>query len=343
MGILSGITGDAVLGAVSSMATSAIGSLFGMNEAEKNRKFNAEQAQLQRDWQEKMWNLSNEYNSPLQQMQRFKEAGLNPNLVYGDGAKSLAAQVGSGAAASSSAVGRGVIENPVTTAIGIQSQMEQIKNLREQNELLRQQARKTSNEADSVAWQNNYNLSMEDVKKAIEMKNYDVLNASLDKMRIDMINSTRITDEQVKTMAQGRLMQIKEYDLQAWQIGERLKQYWYDCVSGRIQANAAFKNSCAAMLNATENAKLTDWKIGKYAVDILNTVANKEFTEGKINLLKFDKELKWQDILGKRINNWYKSHGVTTGSELFDNLAPFLAPSVMQSDGIKSTVTTLPY
>lgn len=32
------------------------------------------------------WNMQNQYNSPKAQMQRIKEAGLNPNLVYGDGA-----------------------------------------------------------------------------------------------------------------------------------------------------------------------------------------------------------------------------------------------------------------
>lgn len=29
-----------------------------------------------------MWNLMNEYNSPYSQMQRYQEAGLNPNLIY---------------------------------------------------------------------------------------------------------------------------------------------------------------------------------------------------------------------------------------------------------------------
>ncbi|QCS36289.1 minor capsid protein [Capybara microvirus Cap1_SP_217] len=33
-----------------------------------------------------MWNLQNEYNSPKAQMERLREAGLNPNLVYGSGA-----------------------------------------------------------------------------------------------------------------------------------------------------------------------------------------------------------------------------------------------------------------
>lgn len=33
-----------------------------------------------------MWELQNEYNSPMAQMQRLKAAGLNPALVYGQGA-----------------------------------------------------------------------------------------------------------------------------------------------------------------------------------------------------------------------------------------------------------------
>jgi len=31
------------------------------------------------------WNMQNQYNSPKEQMMRFKEAGLNPNLIYGQG------------------------------------------------------------------------------------------------------------------------------------------------------------------------------------------------------------------------------------------------------------------
>lgn len=33
-----------------------------------------------------MWNRSNEYNAPGAQMDRLRQAGLNPNLVYGSGA-----------------------------------------------------------------------------------------------------------------------------------------------------------------------------------------------------------------------------------------------------------------
>lgn len=38
------------------------------------------------------WNMQNDYNSPAAQMQRLKAAGLNPNLVYGNGTAVTTAQ-----------------------------------------------------------------------------------------------------------------------------------------------------------------------------------------------------------------------------------------------------------
>lgn len=54
----------------------------------------------QNDQQLKMWNLQNEYNSPSAQVQRLRDAGLNPALVYGNGnaltpASSMSAASGS--------------------------------------------------------------------------------------------------------------------------------------------------------------------------------------------------------------------------------------------------------
>lgn len=37
----------------------------------------------QNDYNLQMWNMQNAYDSPAAQMQRYKEAGLNPNLIYG--------------------------------------------------------------------------------------------------------------------------------------------------------------------------------------------------------------------------------------------------------------------
>ena len=62
-----------------------------------NNKFNAEQAQLQRDWQEKMWNKNNEYNSPRAMISR----GLNPFIGSNIGAGVSRSVAGSGAQAQS--------------------------------------------------------------------------------------------------------------------------------------------------------------------------------------------------------------------------------------------------
>lgn len=83
---------------------SGVGSLFGglgssaMNNkaVQDTNKANMEIAKYQAQWQQQenekayqrslnMWNLQNEYNSPTQQMARIRAAGLNPNLVYGNG------------------------------------------------------------------------------------------------------------------------------------------------------------------------------------------------------------------------------------------------------------------
>ena len=49
----------------------------------KNRKFTREMYKTQRNDALADWEMQNEYNSPRAQMQRFQEAGLNPNLIYG--------------------------------------------------------------------------------------------------------------------------------------------------------------------------------------------------------------------------------------------------------------------
>ncbi len=46
---------------------------------------NLEQWNRQNVYNKEMWDMRNLYNTPESQMQRFKEAGLNPNLIYGRG------------------------------------------------------------------------------------------------------------------------------------------------------------------------------------------------------------------------------------------------------------------
>ena len=53
------------------------------NENQKNRDWNLNLAKLQNQWNIDQWNRENAYNSPAAQMARYKAAGLNPDLIYG--------------------------------------------------------------------------------------------------------------------------------------------------------------------------------------------------------------------------------------------------------------------
>ena len=72
---------SAIIGGVSSLFGSGM-SYKGQREANKT---NIELARQGREHDVNMWNKQNEYNTPEMQMQRLKEAGLNPNLIYGSG------------------------------------------------------------------------------------------------------------------------------------------------------------------------------------------------------------------------------------------------------------------
>lgn len=52
-------------------------------ENEKNREYNLNLAKMQNQWNIEQWNRENAYNSPAAQMARYKAAGLNPDLIYG--------------------------------------------------------------------------------------------------------------------------------------------------------------------------------------------------------------------------------------------------------------------
>lgn len=93
--------------------------LLGTNDAMK------QQNQMQWD----MWNAQNAYNTPAAQMQRLKEAGLNPMLVYGSGSHSFSA--GSMSASGASGAGGSLASSLVSGLFGRLTQ-------RDKNELAKQ-------------------------------------------------------------------------------------------------------------------------------------------------------------------------------------------------------------
>ena len=109
MGLSEKCIAPLVLGGIIAAGASLAGNAIGASSQNKinqtsidinreNNAFNAQQAQIQRDWQEKMWGMNNSYNSPNAMISR----GLNP-FIQGSAAMAGSKSPASGGAAASAA------------------------------------------------------------------------------------------------------------------------------------------------------------------------------------------------------------------------------------------------
>ena len=92
--------GGSLIGAATSIYTNHKNLQFQQQANEQNIALQREINQQNLDNQWKMWEATNEYNSPAQQMARYREAGLNPNLIYGQSNTVQSMNVGTASAPS---------------------------------------------------------------------------------------------------------------------------------------------------------------------------------------------------------------------------------------------------
>lgn len=101
------------VGAATDFVSNVSSGLFGANQARKNRKAQARENQANREFNEKMmhlqnqfavenWERENAYNTPSAQMARMKAAGVNPDLYFSDGLTNSSMGIASPTAAASS-------------------------------------------------------------------------------------------------------------------------------------------------------------------------------------------------------------------------------------------------
>lgn len=146
----------AIVGGLGSLA----GSMIGANAQRQANIQNMQLAKYQNNWQTaendkayarsvEMWNLQNQYNSPTAQMSRLRQAGLNPNLVYGSGVTGNSA--GSAPQYQPAKIQRATMEpyrgwnlglsDAVSTFMAVRQNKAQIENMEAQNKLIKEQAR----------------------------------------------------------------------------------------------------------------------------------------------------------------------------------------------------------
>lgn len=176
---------------------------FEQQEAEKQRLWDEQMAEQQNAWNLEQWNRANEYNTAGAQVERLKEAGLNP-LYYGiDGVAAqpmtAAAPLGYDRARAQS------IENPLMAGVDSAVKVAQISNIqadtaKKTQETQTEVAKREKILADIAETQQNINnlLAQEGLTKE-EKKKLEIANAWADRLNAAVVAESESRTELNKT------------------------------------------------------------------------------------------------------------------------------------------------
>lgn len=132
-------------------AASTIGGLFLSNQQQKQN--------------EKLWKMQNEYNKPINQIRRLREAGLNPATLLAQG--SVDNVNSSPPQSADMAAGMSAASQSLVNSLTMSNLKEQNRNLKMQNEVLKEDARSKSLDNDLKQAEN-----QDKIARANEMKDF---------------------------------------------------------------------------------------------------------------------------------------------------------------------------
>lgn len=129
-------------------ATNVANTISVAKQNKKDRKFTEKMYEKQKADNIDFWNMQNTYNSPQEQMKRLQQAGLNPNLVYGDGVTGNVASAPDSVQPKEFTQRAPTLDgpSPVDAYFNVQAKQAQVDNMKLQNDLLAQ--RKLMNDID---------------------------------------------------------------------------------------------------------------------------------------------------------------------------------------------------
>ena len=301
------------------MLNSAIQYAGAQMGAVRDKKFIREENQKARDFQLEMWNKANEYNMPSAVMQRYKDAGLNPNLIYDNGVRAGIADLASAPGHSAPNMGSKDISKYANIFGGyaqakymnlqeqlIDSQVSLNESQESKNIAQAEEARSkipanlsenkyiqalTQLQDNENAW---YDISlptktvMLDLQQSIMAGNADMVVQQTKKLIQDTENSKKLTDLQVYAVNNAVQLSWKNYELSKEELGAKTL-LWLKT------GDAAERNSKANFLNALTNGRLAGLKEKEFD----------KFSDAQLDILqnqamKLRKDNAWIDILNEQ-------------------------------------------
>ena len=215
------------------------------------------------------WNRQNAYNHPTQQMQRLKEAGLNPNLVYGSGATTTAQPIKSPDAQVPNIDPQKIPES-IGAYQGIKNQQLEYSRIQKAMEL--QDAQKKNIEANTLSTLTGIDL------KQLDINSKQILNQFLPEVQQANLAKTKTSTQiAVSQNEMEKLMFPNKVDKVLAEIANmKARTVMIPAQKAQILQNIKSVQQRMNYFGLTESQKLQTGKILQESALIKNLIQNKQ-------------------------------------------------------------------
>lgn len=190
---------------------SGLDAMYRREGARWQNKQEEEAARRQQQWNIDQWQRNNNYNTPKAQMERFKEAGLNPNLMYGQGDNGNAAPV---ATYQRPRYANELTGNPFTEALQAMNLMATNNNIKAQTLVAKEQAANVA--ADTVGkFVNNRGNEM---RNNVLFRNQDNLVNELQAKVLNIMEDTSLKYHQGNLAYRRGETEYQNEKLKEWEV-----------------------------------------------------------------------------------------------------------------------------
>lgn len=278
-----------MFGAIAALGGSLIGNFIQNENARDQRRFNLNQNQMaiahneamarqQNNWNIEQWSRENAYNTPLAQRQRFAQAGLNPDLIYGQSNTSASSPTltsGAPAQPASDASYNNLPNwgNLVMSALQAKQMEAQTKNIEADTKQKESVTKKTDEETKGLSIDNIFKaqhheqeLKIGDTTFKLNLANENLTVKQAEKLKYEMENLAEAT-ENLRKSRETMDAQIALYKQQI----ESMKKD--DKIKLRNQVMQEMRNS-VEIKKLTAETELTQKQVDNFLEEFINRQIN---------------------------------------------------------------------
>lgn len=301
----------------------ALASAYGTSQTNKNidkqlaaqskenaaiRDYNLRLAKLQNQWNINQWNLENAYNSPAAQMERMRQAGLNPDMMYGGG-------LSGNMSASSPSMTAGAAASPMDwSSLGSKRTIGDTMLQAKQLEMMDAQIDKTKEEARGAGFEADILASDAKFRDAINQGSIDLTRMQIRGISHDMqVNNVQMMKMRAETR---KLNQETENLLASYdKIKAEIANLDSDTAYKKLRAVLDSKETNALIEKMSADTRLSKAQcraiVSRLPYELLGLQADAEYTSEQTDIIKLENDVvTWQFEQDKNYDDWKRSIGI---------------------------------